>query len=181
MVPEIYLKNENGEFVPCEVLELSEAAKEALIQQIGREKVDDRINVNGTHTFDMDKSFYAVMNTLFEGRAVITEKTGIAVSTMSETDVGAEADVVYMLSSDAMGNMLSANCKPIPDRILKSGNRTIVFWVDGTKTMVKRADDEPESEYAAFTAAYAKKVFGSNSKIRKVIKKLTEVQERKKK
>ena len=34
-----------------------------------------------------------------------------------------------------------------PSRILKSGNRTIVFWSDGTKTVVKRAEDEPDNDY----------------------------------
>ena len=64
----------------------------------------------------------------------------------------------------------------LPDRILKSGNYTIVFWADDTKTLVKRADDEPDNEYAAFTAALAKKIYGSNNAIKKIIEKKTEVQ-----
>lgn len=59
----------------------------------------------------------------------------------------------------------------IPERILKSGNRTIVFWGDGDKTIVKKAKDEPDNIYAAFTAALAIKVFGSNSKLQRMIKK----------
>lgn len=58
-----------------------------------------------------------------------------------------------------------------PSRILKSGNRTIVFWSDGTKTIVKRAEDEPDNDYAAFTAALGIKIFGSNSALRRMIKK----------
>ena len=54
-------------------------------------------------------------------------------------------------------------------RILKSGNRTIVFWADGTKTIVKRSEDEPDSDYAAFTAALAIKVYGNNSALKKMI------------
>ena len=52
--------------------------------------------------------------------------------------------------------VLSTNpckCGYYPDRILKSGNRTIVFWNDGEKTIVKRADGEPDNTYVAFTAA----------------------------
>ena len=67
-----------------------------------------------------------------------------------------------------------------PSRILKSGNRTIVFWPDGTKTIVKRAEDETESDYAAFTAAVAKRLYGSNSAVKKIMKSKTEHQKREK-
>lgn len=67
-----------------------------------------------------------------------------------------------------------------PSRILKSGNRTIVFWADGTKTIVKRADDEAESDYAAFTAALGIKTFGSNSALKRIVER-TETQKPKKK
>lgn len=66
-----------------------------------------------------------------------------------------------------------------PYRILKSGNRTIVFWSDGTKTIVKRADDEPDNDYAAFTAALGIKIFGSNSALRRTIKRKTTVRAKK--
>lgn len=68
-----------------------------------------------------------------------------------------------------------------PSRILKSGNRTIVFWHDGTKTIVKRTEDEPDNDYAAFTAALGIKIFGSNSALRRMIKKSFKVQKRKEK
>lgn len=67
-----------------------------------------------------------------------------------------------------------------PSRILKSGNRTIVFWADGTKTIVKRAEDETESDYAAFTAALGIKLFGSNSALKRIVER-TEAQKLKKK
>ena len=66
--------------------------------------------------------------------------------------------------------------KFIPNRILRSGPATIVFWADGTKTVVKRAPDEEDNAYAAFTAALAIKIFGSNSKLKKMVKTLTEEQ-----
>jgi hypothetical protein len=48
-----------------------------------------------------------------------------------------------------------------PKKIIKSGPCTIVFWNDGTKTMVRRAmDEETDSPYEAFTAALAIKIFG---------------------
>lgn len=66
-----------------------------------------------------------------------------------------------------------------PLRILKSGIATIVFWQDGTKTVVKRGSDEPESDYAAFTAALGIKIFGSNSALKRIVSR-TETQEKRK-
>lgn len=66
---------------------------------------------------------------------------------------------------------------PRPVRILKSGNRTIVFWDDGDKTVVKRALDEQESDYAAFTAALGIKCYGSNSALKRIVDR-TEIQKK---
>ena len=44
------------------------------------------------------------------------------------------------------------------------------------KTIVKRSPDEPDNDYAAFTAALAKRVYGSNSKIKSIIRDLTVTQ-----
>ena len=71
----------------------------------------------------------------------------------------------------------SAKTVYTPIRILRSGPATIVFWEDGTKTIVKLCAGETEdSAYAAFTAALAIKIFGSNSKLKKMVKALTEEQ-----
>jgi hypothetical protein len=60
--------------------------------------------------------------------------------------------------------------KYFPNRILKSGPCTIVFWQDGTRTMVRRANDEVDDDYSAFTAALAIKIFGSNSAVKRTVK-----------
>lgn len=54
-------------------------------------------------------------------------------------------------------------------RILQSGNRVIVFWADGSKTIVKRSEDTIDDIYEAFTAALAIKVYGSNSQVNRII------------
>jgi hypothetical protein len=71
-------------------------------------------------------------------------------------------------------------CVFTPVRILKSGNATIVFWKDGTKTVVKCGADETPDDYDAFTAALAIKIFGNNSRLKKVIKNKTVIQQTKK-
>lgn len=58
-------------------------------------------------------------------------------------------------------------------KIIHSGLWTIVTWEDGTLTKVKMEDDGHYDEYAAFTAALAKKVYGNNSKVHKILEKKT--------
>lgn len=63
-----------------------------------------------------------------------------------------------------------------PKKIIRNGPATIVMWPDNTKTVVKRAEGEEDNTYSAFCAALAIKIFGSNSKVKKTVKKLTEEQ-----
>lgn len=60
--------------------------------------------------------------------------------------------------------------KYTPKKIIVNGPATIVFWSDGTKTIVKCESDHPYANtYDAFTAALAKKIFGTNSHLKNVI------------
>lgn len=68
-----------------------------------------------------------------------------------------------------------------PERILRNGPATVVFWVDGTKTVVKPGPNVTPNDYDAFTAALAIKVFGNNSHLKKLIKAKTVVEKPKKK
>ena len=56
-----------------------------------------------------------------------------------------------------------------PKKILFNYPATIVFWKDGTKTVVKCAAGTDPDLYNAFCAALAKKISGSNSHLKKVI------------
>lgn len=58
-------------------------------------------------------------------------------------------------------------------KIVRSGPCTIVFWEDNTKTVVRLEEGKEYDEYAAFTAALAKKVYDNNSKIHKILEKKT--------
>lgn len=62
-----------------------------------------------------------------------------------------------------------------PVRIEKHGRTTVVFWADGTATAVRRQAEDEDNEYAAFCAAVTKRVYGSNSQIKSIIRELTEV------
>lgn len=71
--------------------------------------------------------------------------------------------------------------KPYPKHIYKGEGKTVVMWEDGTKTIVKRAEGEPDNDYAAFTAALAIKVYGDNSKVNRIVRMTETVEKRKKK
>ena len=57
------------------------------------------------------------------------------------------------------------------NKILSNGPATIVFWNDGTKTVVKREIDDEDDLYDAVANALAKKIFGSTSKFHRIINK----------
>ena len=79
------------------------------------------------------------------------------------------------------GKLSNVSIRTIPNvkRVVYNNPATIIFWSDGTKTVVKCMDGEPFEKYAGFCAALAKKVFGSTSKAKKVAgaKKKDEVEE----
>lgn len=77
-------------------------------------------------------------------------------------------------------NRIKAKQIPHVKRILKNGDYMTVLWEDGDKTIVKRAEDEAESDYAAFTAALGIKCYGSNSALKRLVAS-AEVQGKKKK
>lgn len=58
---------------------------------------------------------------------------------------------------------------PDVDRIIFSPPATIVFWDDGTKTVVKAMEGEKFEKYAGFMAACMKKMFGSTSRAKAIM------------
>jgi len=66
-----------------------------------------------------------------------------------------------------------------PKRIIVNGPCTIVFWSDGTKTIVRKSEGEIHNVYNAFCAALAKKMFGNNTQVCKMVKETTVVERKK--
>lgn len=67
-------------------------------------------------------------------------------------------------------------------KIIFNGPKTIVLWSDGTKTIVSMSKDEAKFDpEAAFCAAYTKKMFGTNSKIKRVIAEMSNYEDWKEK
>lgn len=69
----------------------------------------------------------------------------------------------------------------MPDRVVYSGPKTLVFWPDGSKTMVSLREGEEYDEYAAFCAAVVKKMFGATHKAKKFLDSIKVIQKKKKK
>ena len=82
-------------------------------------------------------------------------------------DIGKDAWAEMMFGKPKNKNTENITI-PAVKRIVYHDPATIVFWQDGTKTVVKCMDGEPFEKYAGFCAALAKKVFGSTSKAKKV-------------
>lgn len=59
--------------------------------------------------------------------------------------------------------------EPVIKEVLSNGPATIIFWNDGTKTIVKREIDDEDDLYDAVANALAKKAFGSTSKFHKIV------------
>ena len=68
---------------------------------------------------------------------------------------------------------------PMPSRIHSSGPVTVVVWEDGSKTVVRKAKDIPDDPYSAFCAALAKKIYGNNTRVKKILRDKTYVPKKK--
>lgn len=56
-----------------------------------------------------------------------------------------------------------------PKKIIYSGPKTIVFWPDGTKTIVSLMEGQEHDDYTAYCAAVVKKMFGATHKAKKFL------------
>ena len=61
--------------------------------------------------------------------------------------------------------------RPEVDRIIYSGDKTIVIWKDKTKTIVSCSTGETYDEFDGFTAALTKKIYGSTCAVKREIRK----------
>lgn len=65
-------------------------------------------------------------------------------------------------------------------KIIVNDKTTIVLWWDGTKTIVRPSANDNYDLEAAVCAAIAKKIYGTNSAFKRMIKEKTVIQENKK-
>ena len=73
------------------------------------------------------------------------------------------------ISGAAAPAVVPVECIEKPHHVVFSGPKTILFWSDGSKTMVSLGEDQEYDEYAAFCAAVVKKMFGATHKAKKFL------------
>ena len=59
-----------------------------------------------------------------------------------------------------------------PVKIVFNNPATVVFWKDGTKTVVKRQKGTPFNKYYGYLAALGKKLHGSTIKVERLIEQI---------
>lgn len=64
----------------------------------------------------------------------------------------------------------------VPEKVIKNGPATVVIWNDGSKTVVKRTDEDDDPE-KGFAMALVKKLYGTRSRFKKMLRDKTKVQE----
>lgn len=64
----------------------------------------------------------------------------------------------------------------VPEKVIKNGPATVVVWNDGSKTVVKRTDEDDDPE-KGFAMALVKKLYGTRSRFKKMLRDKTKVQE----
>lgn len=78
-------------------------------------------------------------------------------------------ECIYDLLWKSMSNTVKIALTPKSIIHNRKNDSYIVIWKWGEKTTVKPMPGELSSPYAAFTAALAKLVFGSNSQVNKIV------------
>jgi hypothetical protein len=59
---------------------------------------------------------------------------------------------------------------PMPKNIIFNAPATIVYWMDGTKTVVKTMQGDEYDPIYGVAMAYTKKIFGSNAIFKRLVK-----------
>lgn len=85
-----------------------------------------------------------------------------------------DTDKLLEMFENYLGVKRKENTMMAPDRVLFSGPATIVFWPDGTKTVVKCAegDDVIFDRKTAIMWCFMKKMFGTTSHVNKMLDEL---------
>lgn len=91
-----------------------------------------------------------------------------------EEQLESDTDKLFEMFEAYLGVKRKENAMMTPDRVLFSGPATIVFWPDGTKTVVKCAegDDGIFDRKTAIMWCFMKKMFGTTSHVNKMLDEL---------
>lgn len=80
-------------------------------------------------------------------------------------------DAQMFFGTRRVNNRVVNECPFIIENVIFSNPATIVFWTDGTKTVVKCQEDDIYSEEVGLALCFAKKALGNKSNFNNVFKK----------
>lgn len=77
----------------------------------------------------------------------------------------------YAVHSVTGGLLAPPNKKDdyVPDHVIFNDRTTVVIWKDGSKTIVRCADNEPFIEEVGFAECVVKKLYGSRANFLKIV------------
>ena len=128
-------------------------------------------NVRSSLTYSTTTdSATTTMDPYFAYPAYTVDCSGVAISSNNHQWVNSK-DVITKWIKNHVKEDNKIPDAYIPVEIIFNGPATIVFWADDTKTVVKRSKKDKDNKYNAFCAALAKKVYGTNSHIARIVKK----------
>lgn len=111
-------------------------------------------------------------NNRFVGKVGIVNKynnNGVGVQIEGAVN-GENVYGVYWFREDSLSIILDHDFDYLGiKKVIYSGPKTIIIWSDGSKTIASCGKEDTFDPYVGFCAAAAKKMFGSTSKIRKIV------------
>ena len=82
----------------------------------------------------------------------------------------------YMIHDEKVTKLTMLEWKLTPKKVIFNGPATIVMWYDGTKTVVKKTEDDTDDREKAVMFAILKKACGSRAKMNRYLKLFKEVE-----
>lgn len=121
-----------------------------------------------------DKHEAETLTAIVEGRGSSgdIENVATAITAVSEAYPELKANENYkelMNELSITENLIAEYRSNFNKQVIFSGPKTIVLWLDGTKTIVSCGEGDDNDPYAGFCAAVTKRVFGSTSQAKKVL------------
>lgn len=76
----------------------------------------------------------------------------------------------YMIRDEEVTKLTMLEWKLTPKKVIFNGPATVVMWQDGTKTVVKKTEDDTDDREKAVMFAILKKACGSRAKMNRYLK-----------
>lgn len=109
-------------------------------------------------------------------KSIVNDRYGIIATESRGIDLNPDTVVGLYWDTDGIFYTVRELPTPTPTKVIYNGNKTIVLWDDGDKTIVSCGDDEEFDNYTGFLAALAKKLYGSTSRAKKMVRRVTDDQ-----